>query len=224
MKKILYLFIVLFFIGCDGTDTIKKGDKNMPEPIPTYQNYFYDESKKLYGIDSDPYNRLVLIPLLNSQGKTIPLTDFFSKDGALYFTVTIQVQSVDENDDPIVDEFGNPVMEDKILYYKQENGKLTNEVSVPARPAQGRKQLNNSEFTIINNTYDGQDVSDLRNIAIGSGIERFLLLNAYSYFPGECLFFYVKEGREPVRPDESLYVWHIDKPSVQRIAEKGEIW
>jgi len=212
VKRIRSFLIVLpVLISACGVNTINTMEENM-KSLPTYQKYFFDSNKKLFGIDE---NGLQPVAVLDQDGDIMSLYDFFSVSGKLYLTVKSMQESLDED--------GNPIMDEITTYYEQSNGAIQEVSSIPARPVQGRKQLNNSEFTITNNVYNGQDVSDLQNIFIGSGIERFILLNAYCYFQGVGLWIYVKEGRGDIRP-EGLYYWPVDKPSLSRVKGKGEIW
>lgn len=201
----------MFLNSCE-TNTM--GENNM-QPIPAYQNYFFDDNKNVFGISEEG---LTPVKFLDNSGQETEVNDFFSVNGKYYITV----KSMQETEE--LDEEGSPVMEEISTYYEQSNNTIQEVQSIPARPVQGRKQLNNSEFTITDNEYKGTPVSDLRNLFMNSGIERFLLLNAYSYIQGVGLWIYVKEGREPVRPSESLYFWPVDKPSMQKMKEKGEIW
>ena len=87
--------------------------------------------------------------------------------------------------------------------------------------------MNTEEFIIENFDYEGTSCSDVKNIVIESGVERFFMVDGFSHFPGIGLFFNVSDGRynetKMVR-DKALYFWPVDKPSINIVLDPGELW
>jgi len=186
----------------------------MLKPIPTFQNYFIDSNKNLFGLSE---NGLTKIELKKDDDTEIKPMDFFSKSGDLFL-------SVDES------ETIDGEMIESIGYYKQSGGVVTSIQQLPTKPAISRSQLLNSEFSIENFDYQGKMCSDVKNLveSTPSGIERFFMVNGFAYFPEKGLFFNVADGRyneiHRVR-EKGLYYWPSNRSAVDMVhAEDGEIW
>lgn len=210
MKKLLLVLLIILIASCNTLE-----DKDMLASLPVYPKYFVDTNKKLFGLGNEG---IIPVPILDTEGDTVSINDFFTVNGVIYITKTTSVQM----EDPV--NSGEFITETLTVYYKQEGGVMTEVENIPAKPSQGRKQLLNSEFTMEDFDYQGTLCTDTRNLYMSSGIERNILINAYCYIAGYGLYFYIKIGRDPVIRPEGLYFWPLDKPAVQKMKDIGEIW
>jgi len=185
----------------------------MIKPIAQHQNYYFTPAqKKIYGLTAEGVTDE--IEIIDQDGEPVKLIDFWTKNGELYF-------SVEEIDDSNQED-----MQTKICYYKQDkSGKVSQLATEPTRPELHRVILENGEFSIKNFDYHGTICSDVKNeTQKDSGIERFLLVNGFSHFPGVGLFFNIAEGRPKVRKT-GLAFWPLKSQSYQYVKlPNGEIW
>jgi len=182
------------------------------KPITEFQNYFFTDSNQLSGIAADDVE---IITVVDNEDNPIQLFDFFSKSGDLYFHIKDQ-----DNSDP-----ENPVTVDK--YFCQSSGIISEITSLPDNPAISRSQFVNADYSIENFTYEGTLCSDVRNLLMESGIERFFMVDGYSLFEGAGFYFNVSDGRyneETMVREPGLYFWPINRKGISRIKEKGNIW
>lgn len=188
----------------------------MLKPIPKHQNYFLSKEKKLFGLSENG-----VIPIILEDDKNsgeIPLKDFFSKSGALYIHIQVITPSANTEEQPITTD----------LYFKQNaDGVISSIQDLPTRPTISRVQCDNGEFTIKNFTWNEKLCSDVVNVAVSSGIDRFFMCDGYAYFPGFGMYLNVSDGRyndtHMVR-DKGLYYWKVNQMVPERITEPGEIW
>lgn len=212
---IISTLISILFMGCNYESNTNRGGRFMLASLPIYPKYFVDTNKKLFGLSDQG---IISIPILDTNGDTTTIDDFFSVDGIIYITRTTTVEVEDPNNP------GTFITETLNTFYKQEDGIMSEVPNIPAKPTQGRKQLLSSEFTMEDFDYLGTLCTDIRNLYMSSGIERNYLVNAYCYITGYGLYFYIKEGRDPVIRPEGLYFWPLAKPAIQKMKDIGEVW
>lgn len=191
----------------------------MIKPIPKYQNYYYTSSgqKKLYGLSADGVSSA--IDIIDQDGEPLNMTDFFVKLDNLYFTIKT-IEKPDKKD---------PV--EVVTYYKQDlDGTVLEQKTLPEKPTFSRVTLDNSEFTIKDNSFENKNCTDVlnKNRDFDSGVERFYEVNAFSYFPESGIYIYVSDGRYNEKimvKNKGLYYWAICCKRLEKIKlPEGEIW
>jgi len=175
--------------------------------IKFYNTFFYSENKKLYGFIK---NTPVEIDIINQDGDLLILEDFFKKNDELYF----KTKEIDYTDPE------NPIEE--IKFFKQKNEDLIELEKLPNKPSISRVQLKDDIFSIQNFRYESILCSDVKNLKIKSGIERFYLVDGYSKLENGLLF-NVSEGRPGVK-EPGLYFWSENKFSIDKIFNKGILY
>lgn len=200
-------------------ETIIK-ETTMLNPISEYQNYFFTKDGKLHGLKPDGQTEEIKVTeTKDGEDVEIKLSDFFTKSGTLYFTVQ-ESETTGEGEDQ-----KTTTTE---IFFKQFEGVVHKVEVLPTKPAVSRVQEDNGEFTIKNFTWNGKICSDVQNVAASSGIERFYLVDSFSYFAGFGLFFYVADGRyndQHMIRDKGLYYWPVNRQSLHRVGmSEGVIW
>ena len=234
MRSKIYSLLFIFLLSCNVAETesiiqnseeeqtiedqeeqeeeITTEEIKMIKPIPEYQNYFFTNNGALFGLDESGATR---INITDDEENPINIADFFIKKGDLYL-----IEITIDNTDP-----ENPVETE--IYHKQSGGEVTTVTSLPTRPTLSRSQLNTEEFTIENFDYEGKMCSDVRNLKIESGVERFFMVDGFLYLPDVGLFFNVSDGRyneTTMVRDKALYFWPVNKPSINVVLDPGKLW
>lgn len=188
----------------------------MLKPITEFQNYFFKENKKLFGFDEQGVKS---VDVIDQDGDEVSINDFFISAGVIYMSAQ-EVETI------VVD--GETVSENVTTFYSQENGVINSITALPTKPIQSRSSLKNSEFEIYEYDYVGggktTNCTDVKNVSAGNIVERFIgLVNGFSYFPNDGLYFYTVEGRGVAR-SAGLYFWKSGENGLTQIDGAGEVW
>lgn len=187
----------------------------MIKPIANYDAYFLTKDSKLYGIDIQGVKK---IDVIDQDGDEVKLNDFFISGGNLFFSVT-EIDTVEID--------GNNVSEGITYFYKQSKGEITKVDKLPAKPVQSRSHYEHAEFTIKDTKYENKDYTDVKNLIVTSGIERFLMVDNFLHYDGQGIYFNVSDGRYneviTVR-DEGLYFWDVTKSAIEYMIGEGIMW
>ena len=186
----------------------------MIKPITTYDAYFLS-NKNLFGIDIQGVKQ---IEIIDEDGDDVSLLDFFTSFGTLYFSVL-------EDDSVEVD--GETVTESVINFYSQKNDTVTKISALPEKPVLSRSKYEHAEFSISDMEYQGKDYTDVKNIAVVSGVERFLMVDNFVHYQGQGLYFNVSDGRyndKVVVRKNGLYFWDVTKKAIEFIKNEGVMW
>ena len=208
-----------------------KNFKNSETIIEKADAYYYKpDSKKLYGIIGTVVKR---IDLIDQDGDLIEINDFFMKGGDLYFslleTETIEKEIEYEDEDGKIKTKKENFYEPVLYHYRQKNEKSELIENLPERPKQYRAHLKHDEFVIEDGKHEDKDYSDVRNLCIISGLERFEMVDNFLHIPGKGLFISVSAGRGEelgIRP-KGLYFWECTEKSIQHgymVAGLGIMW
>ena len=188
--------------------------------IANYDSYFFKTGNKkgLFGLitkEEFPYFEQTQIPIVDNEDKELNLEDFFIKDEYLYITILDKV------------EVGAEGKETKTyLYFKQKVG--TEEIksckTIPDKPILERSTMqDNGEFYIDTFIYKEKEYSDVRNTKLGSGIDRYKMIDGFYFVPSKGLFYNASEGRDGAR-EPGLYFWSVTTCLTGKINSVGEIW
>lgn len=189
----------------------------MIKPISTFDAYFHKtENKKLYGIDLQGVKE---IEIIDQDGDEVVLLDFFTKAGAIYFSVN-EVDTVEVDGQTVTETINN--------FYKQDGETVTKISALPDRPVQSRISYEHAEFSIKEATWNGGTYTDVKNLTVTSGIERFAMVPNFYHFTGQGIFVHVSDGRYnevvTVR-DKGLYFWGTNDRAISYIIQgEGVMW
>lgn len=172
----------------------------MPAPlidsIPNYDKYFLLHLMKLFGLSDDG---LIAIEL------EYKLKEFFKIDDIIYLSIEVPVED----------------SESVTYYYQQENGSIENVKSIPEKPVQGWSVYKSNNFELIQDDYEGQAISKIFNTYF-KGSATFIKING-CYETKNGLIFNVLESILPGKP-AGLYFFPINRTSVSKFMENGEVW
>ena len=177
--------------------------------IPEYPSYFLSASNnRLYGLSPDGPQEIIVS---NSDEFPLVFKNFFTVNAVKYFHV-----SETDLSDP-----ENPVEVEK--FYSQVNGAIELIDELPAIPASKRVSLSNSEFSIADFDYQGTLYSDVKNIAMSTGMTRCGNIDGFSYHVGVGLYLNVSEKKAALTV-EGLYFYPVKRTSINKVLDSGRVW
>jgi hypothetical protein len=216
IKNLLFAILLFVCIGCysDGDDnenSINDGGAEAMElkPIKEYDAYFLTENKALYGIND---SGIEIIITKDIEGKLLKVNDFFKFNNKLYFEFIFYKEN-----------------ENQKKYFVQSNNITKKIYDLPTKPVSSRSIMISGAFSIQNfnyidpNTDESILCSDIKNLNMQSGIERFVLVNGYKEYLYNGLYFNVEIGRGDTRKP-GLYFWKWNKTTPTMLEEKGLLY
>ena len=226
--------LLIFILACDGgidyqaraspqkqmyisiCDTIPKNEMecNM-KAVKNFEHYFFTDNGQLFGVDDQFLKR---IEPIDQDGDLLWVVGFNKSkekgEDVLYFT-TIETDSTDTKAQVQVEK-----------HYKQLCGEMTEERTGTVYQTPARSKLSGVNFSIKDFDYQGTACSDVRNLPMKSGIERFFMVDGF--FENDLgLFFNVSDGRyneTTMVRQPGLYFWDIKSKGITRMTEKGELF
>jgi len=172
----------------------------MIKAIPQYKSYFCNKDfNRLAGVDE---NGVTDIKIVDLEDNPVNLKEFFVKDGVIYIAISVPENTGTEEE---------PIIEDILHYYMQDNGNVSEIGELPERPAIGYSTHRSKNFIMETYQYEGQTVSRIKNLNMSNQA-------AFKQIFGFCeiktgLYFNVIESRIPGKL-EGLYFYPINRKAV----------
>jgi hypothetical protein len=145
------------------TDPIIEGEKRyIVNPIESADFYYFTSGKVLYACKDGHVKKINVTMTTQQDGKddvteNLTPSDFYKLGDYLF--ITVKIDGIEKN-------------------YRQLYGEIY-EGELMRRPDIVRREMNNGRFSIVNNTVENYNVSDIRNLTGKTGIYRTIMCEGY---------------------------------------------
>lgn len=126
----------------------------MIQPIAQYPHYYF-QSGRLIGLSENILDEgLVVIDVWDTDEHLVTVKDFFKKDNVLYIE-TIETENTGTEEEPVIEQVTH--------YYSQTNGTIKEIEALPEPPAIGYSTHNSKNFTVLQDSYESEPISRIKN-------------------------------------------------------------